>query len=72
MAGNLFGSVEAWGLDGAAAAAFLGLLWPRLKNNLALAGIGALVALVAIPLTPAGVPVLLAAVVALLPIGGKK
>jgi hypothetical protein len=39
---------------------------------LALAGIGALVALVAIPLTPAGVPVLLAAVVALLPIGGKK
>ena len=72
LAGNLFGSVEAWGLDGAAAAAFLGLLWPRLKNNLALAGIGALVALVAIPLTPAGVPVLLAAVVALLPIGGKK
>ena len=72
LAGNLFGSVEAWGLDGAAAAAFLGLLWPRLRNNLALAGIGALVALVAIPLTPAGVPVLLAAVVALLPIGGKK
>ena len=72
LAGNLIGSVETWGLDGAAAAAFLGLLWPRLKNNLLLAGVGALVALIAIPLTPAGVPVLLAAAVALLPIGRRK
>lgn len=72
LAGNLVGSVETWGLDGAAAAAFLGLLWPRLKNNLPLAGVGALVALIAIPLTPAGVPVLLAAAVALLPIGRRK
>jgi len=47
-------------------------LWPRLKNNLLLAGVGALVALIAIPLTPAGVPVLLAAAVALLPIGRRK
>jgi predicted branched-subunit amino acid permease len=72
LAGNLIGSVETWGLDGAAAAAFLGLLWPRLKNNLPLAGVGALVALIAIPLTPAGVPVLLAAAVALLPFGRRK
>lgn len=72
LAGNLIGSVEAWGLDGAAAAAFLGLLWPRLKNNLPLAAVGALVALIAIPLTPAGVPVLLAAAVALLPFGRRK
>ena len=72
LAGNLVGSVETWGLDGAAAAAFLGLLWPRLKNNLPLAGVGALVALIAIPLAPAGVPVLLAAAVALLPIGRRK
>ena len=72
LAGNLIGSVETWGLDGAAAAAFLGLLWPRLKNNLLLAGVGALVALIAIPLAPAGVPVLLAAAVALLPIGRRK
>jgi len=72
LAGNLIGSVEAWGLDGAAAAAFLGLLWPRLKNNLPLAAVGALVALIAIPLTPAGVPVLLAAAVALLPFGSRK
>lgn len=72
LAGNLVGSVETWGLDGAAAAAFLGLLWPRLKKNLPLAGVGALVALIAIPLAPAGVPVLLAAAVALLPIGRRK
>lgn len=72
LAGNLIGSVETWGLDGAAAAAFLGLLWPRLRNNLLLAGVGALIALIAIPLTPAGVPVLLAAAVALLPIGRRK
>ncbi len=72
IAGNLLGSVETWGLDGAAAAAFLGLLWPRLKNNLILAASGAIVAAVSIPFTPAGVPVLLAAAVALLPIGGKK
>ncbi len=68
----MLGSVETWGLDGAAAAAFLGLLWPRLKNNLMLAGAGALVALIAIPFTPAGIPVLLAAAVALLPIGRRS
>lgn len=68
IGGNLLGSVETWGLDGAAAAAFLGLLWPRLKGNLPLALAGAVVALIAIPFTPAGVPVLLAATVALLPV----
>ena len=72
IGGNLLGSVETWGLDGAAAAAFLGLLWPRLKGNLILAVLGAAVALVAIPFTPAGVPVLLAAAIALLPIGRRS
>ena len=71
LGGNLIGSVEAWGLDAAAAAAFLGLLWPRLKENLALAGLGAMVALVSVPFLPAGLPVLLAAAVALIPIGRK-
>ena len=37
-----------------------------------LAGAGALVALIAIPFTPAGIPVLLAAAVALLPIGRRS
>lgn len=71
LGGNMIGSVEAWGLDAAAAAAFLGLLWPRLKENLVLAGLGAMVALVSVPFLPAGLPVLLAAAVALIPIGRK-
>ena len=71
LGGNLIGSVESWGLDAAAAAAFLGLLWPRLRENLLLALLGGLVALFAVPFFPAGVPILLAAAVALLPIGRK-
>lgn len=50
------------GLDAAVPAAFLALLWPQLRDRgragVALAG--ALIALVAVPLAPAGVPVLLA------------
>lgn len=72
LAGNLIGSVETWGLDAAAAAAFLGLLWPRLRENLLLALSGALVALIAVPFLPAGLPILLAAAVALLPIGRAR
>ena len=72
IGGNLIGSVEAWGLDAAAAAAFLGLLWPRLRENLPLAIAGGVVSLAAVPFLPAGLPILLAAAVALLPIGRKK
>ncbi|MEY4713704.1 MAG: hypothetical protein RIQ37_34, partial [Actinomycetota bacterium] len=32
LLGNLLGNPETWGLDAAAAAAFLGLLWPRLRE----------------------------------------
>jgi predicted branched-subunit amino acid permease len=32
LAGNAMGDPKAWGLDAAAAAAFLGLLWPRLRE----------------------------------------
>ena len=71
LGGNLIGSVEAWGLDAAAAAAFLGLLWPRLRENLPLAFAGAAVALASVPFLPAGLPILLAAAVALLPFGRK-
>ncbi len=72
LAGNLMGSVEQWGLDAAAAAAFLGLLWPRLKENWQLALLGAAVAIAATPFLPAGIPILLAALVALIPLGGRK
>ena len=71
LGGNLIGSVEAWGLDAAAAAAFLGLLWPRLRENVPLALAGAAVALASVPFLPAGLPILLAAAVALLPFGRK-
>src|SRR4029453_13690170 len=32
LIGDALGDTRAWGLDAAAAAAFLGLLWPRLKR----------------------------------------
>lgn len=66
LAGNIIGDVRAYGLDAAAAAAFLALLWPRLKSRQAVA-VGIAAAVVAVSLTPAlpaGVPLLIAAVVA--------
>ena len=61
------------GLDAAVPAAFLALLWPQLRDRrmVAVAAGGALVALVAVPLTPAGVPVLLAGL-AVLPVLLRK
>ena len=57
---------SAWGLDGAAVAAFLGLLWPRLKSRdtVAIACLAAVVAVVATPWLPIGTPILVAAAVA--------
>ncbi len=65
LLGNLLGDVSAFGLDAAAAAAFLGLLWPRLKSlqPVAVAVGAAVVAVVLIPLVPPGIPVLAAALV---------
>lgn len=56
---------QALGLDVAASAAFLALLAPRMRGREAwsVAVAAGLVAVVATPLTPAGIPVLLAAVV---------
>lgn len=61
------GGPRAWGLDAAAAAAFLALLWPRLRRRQAVI-VGIAAAVVAASLTPAlmpGLPVLVAAVVAI-------
>jgi 4-azaleucine resistance transporter AzlC len=59
--------VEATGLDAAIPAAFVALLWPRLDAAPArvAAGVGAATALLAVPLLPAGAPILLAALGAL-------
>jgi len=64
LLGNALGDPRQWGLDGAAVAAFLGLLWPRLtaREPIALALAAAGVALAGVPFTPPGVPILLAAV----------
>jgi len=65
-AGNALGDPRVWGLDGAAVAAFLGLLWPRLRNRdaAALAVFCALVTVLAVPLAPPGLPLLLAGLIA--------
>ena len=66
LVGNALGDPSRWGLDAAAGAAFLGLLWPRLASRSAqLVAAGAIVVALALtPVTPAGVPVLAAALVA--------
>ena len=66
LAGEALGDPKQWGLDGAAVAAFLGLLWPRLKGRepVAIAVVCALATVLAVPFVPAGVPILIAAVVA--------
>jgi branched chain amino acid efflux pump len=60
------GDPQAWGLDAAVGAAFLALLWPRLRDRRALpVALGsAAVALALTPLLTPGVPVLVAATVA--------
>ncbi|RXZ49898.1 AzlC family ABC transporter permease [Agromyces binzhouensis] len=66
LIGDALGDTRAYGLDAAAAAAFLGLLWPRLKRVQAgaTAVLAAVVATVATPVLAPGLPVLVAAVVA--------
>lgn len=66
LAGDRLGDPRAYGLDAAAGAAFLALVWPRLASRTAqgVAGAAVVVALATTPVLPAGLPVLLAAVVA--------
>jgi predicted branched-subunit amino acid permease len=66
LAGDALGDPKQWGLDGAAVAAFLGLLWPRIKGRepAAIAVVCALATVLAVPFLPPGVPILVAALVA--------
>jgi 4-azaleucine resistance transporter AzlC len=68
VAGEAVGDPRTYGLDAAVGAAFLALLWPRLKDrrNVLVAGLAAVVALSMVPLAAPGVPVLAAGGVALL------
>ncbi len=66
LLGAGLGDPKVIGLDGAAVAAFLGLLWPRLKNADAwlVAVVSAVATALTFPYLPAGVPLLVAAAVA--------
>lgn len=68
VAGNALGDPRTFGLDAAVGAAFLALLWPRLRDTPArvVAVSAAALACGLVPLGPAGVPVLAAGGVALL------
>lgn len=68
LIGDALGDTRAWGLDAAAAAAFVGLLWPRLKRFQAgaVAVAAAVVATLTIPVLMPGLPVLVAAAVAII------
>jgi 4-azaleucine resistance transporter AzlC len=68
LAGTALGDPRTYGLDAAVGGAFLALLWPRLGSTLnrAVAVLAVALALGLVPVTAAGVPVLAAALVALL------
>lgn len=66
LLGDVLGDPRAYGLDAAAAAAFLALLWPRLRGRqpLAVAAGAAVVAAALTPMLMPGIPVIAAAGVA--------
>lgn len=68
LIGDVLGDTKTYGLDAAAAAAFLALLWPRLTRlqPIAVAVGAAVVAACLTPVLAPGLPVIIAAVVALL------
>ena len=63
IAGSALGDLETWGLDAAFPAAFIALLLPHLhhRRGQVAAAAGAAITVVAVPVLPAGGPILLAA-----------
>jgi len=68
LGAKAMGDPSAWGLDAAVPAAFLGLVWPRLKNSSdkLLALIAAAFAIATTPFLPAGLPIIGTAVIAVI------
>ena len=67
LGAQAMGDIRAWGLDSAVPAAFLGLVWPRLKTKrdriLALSCV--VFALAMTPILPAGLPIIATALIAI-------
>jgi hypothetical protein len=61
LVGQQIGDPSQWGLDAVAAASFVGLVWPRLVDlaSRTIAGVAVIVAVLASPFVPSGIPVLL-------------
>jgi len=67
LGAQAMGDIRAWGLDSAVPAAFLGLVWPRLKTNRDRAlAVGCMIfALAMTPILPAGLPIIATAFIAI-------
>jgi len=68
LGAKAIGNPSAWGLDAAVPAAFIGLVWPRLvdtKKRL-IAGAAIVLSLALVPFTPAGVPIITTALLAII------
>ena len=67
LSAQSIGNPSAWGLDAAVPAAFLGLVWPRLVDarSKLVAFLAAVLALLLIPISPAGVPIIATALLAI-------
>ena len=74
LVGNAIGDPRTYGLDAAACAAFIALLWPRLRSrdSIAIAVVGGVVATLLTPALPPGIPVVVAAAAALLAWRGPR
>lgn len=68
LGAKAMGDPSAWGLDAAVPAAFLGLVWPRLKSSTdkILAVVAAIFAIVTTPFLPAGLPIIGTALLAVI------
>jgi len=66
LSAQAMGDIRAWGLDSAVPAAFLGLVWPRLKTNRdRVLAVGCMIfALAMTPILPAGLPIIATAFIA--------
>lgn len=73
MGASAIGDPSVWGLDAAVPAAFLGLIWPRLRNKMQflVSAIAIAWALLLTPVTPAGIPIITTVVLAII-FGAKK